>query len=297
MIFPKPLKRGDKILILSPASTINPSVVDAGAETLRKWGFIPVISEHCKEQVRHYSQTVETRAEDIINGYKDPSIKAIICSRGGYGLVHLLDLIPDELIRDNPKWVIGFSDISVWHAKSITAGVASLHAPMCKHLASWGGEDQSSQFLKSIITGTMPTYTLSTHKYNNAGVATGEIVGGNLAVLMGLVSTPNDIMHAGKILFIEDVGENIYRIERMLYTLKHSGVLANLAGLIVGKFTEYPNDNDFGTMYTMIHNLVKDYDYPIAFNFPVGHVDHNLPIIEGAKAKLIVTDDIVTLKF
>lgn len=297
MIYPEPLKKGDKILILSPASVIVPSVVDEGAEVLRKWGFEPVISQHCKDQIGRYAKTVESRTADIINGYKDPSIKAMMCSRGGYGLVHLLDNIPNEVIRENPKWVIGFSDISVWHAKSITAGVASLHAPMCKHLSVWGGEDQSSQFLKAILTGTYPTYTLPTYKYNQPGVAEGEIVGGNMAVLMGLVSTPNDIMLRDKILFIEDVGENIYRIERMFYTLRQNGVLANIKGLIVGKFTEYSADRDFGSMYSMIHEMVKDYDYPIAFNFPVGHVDHNLPIIEGAKAKLTVTDDIITLKF
>jgi len=298
MKIPDFLTAGDRIAIVTPASHINPDYVDGAFETIETLGFKPVLSKHCKGAYGYYSGSEEERTEDFLKALKDPKIKAILCSRGGYGTVHLVEQIPLEVIAKNPKWIIGFSDISILHAMANRAGVMSIHASMAKHLALHGSDNQCTRILFDALSGKLPEYTQKTHPYNRLGHTEGEIIGGNMAVLCGLLRTDIDIFKGGKILFIEDVGEAIYKIERMLYDLRLAGILPSIKGLIVGRFTDFDEPDANGdTMNSMIQRMVEPYDYPVAFNFPIGHIDDNIPIIEGATATFTVNSEGATLKF
>ena len=298
MIYPAPLKKGDKIAIVSPASHIRHEYVDAACRIIEQWGYKPVVGEHCKGATGTYSGTVEERLADLRAAFTDKSVKAILCSRGGYGVVQLLEALGTEILRDNPKWVIGFSDISAMHAAMLTAGVMSLHAPMTKQFATLGAKDECVKLLRGIIEGEKPEYCEPAHLFNRKGIAEGEIVGGNMAVLCGLQGSRYNILTADKILFIEDIGEAVYKVERMLYNLRLNGVLQGLRGLIVGRFTEYTNPDSNGeNMEQMVSRMVAPYGYPVAFDFPVGHIDRNLPIIEGAEVRLEVAAAATTLSF
>ena len=297
MIFPDALKKGDKIAILSPASSIDASLVDGACNVLCGWGFSPYVSAHCKGANGTYSGSVKERLNDVVEAFSDPSIRAVMCSRGGYGMVQLLEHIPVQLLKDNPKWVMGYSDITAWHATMVNAGIVSIHSAMCKHLCELGGDDICSGYIRDMLMGDMPEYTVAVHELNRQGKCNGMLVGGNMAVMCGLISTPFDLLKRDVVLFIEDISEPVYKIERMLYNLRLSGVLANIKGLIVGQFTEYKSDMNNESMYEMIYRMVSGYDYPVAFNFPVGHVDSNLPMLEGANVYFVVEDDAVRLSF
>ena len=223
-------------------------------------------------------------------------MRAVLCSRGGYGVVQMIEHFRDSMWNNDPKWLIGFSDISALHAVSVHAGVVSVHASMCKLLTEHP-DCQCSHTLHDILTGKLPDYEVAGDARNREGSVSGTVTGGNLAVLSGLISTPYDLLKKDHILFIEDISEAIYRIERMLYTLRLNGTLARTKALIVGQFTDYKPSVDHQCMYDMIEKMVADYDFPVAYNFPVGHVDYNLPILEGAQADLTVTKDKVRLTF
>lgn len=287
MIYPKNLKKGDKIAIVSPASKIDPALVDGACATLEAWGFRPVVGKHCKSASGSFSGTARQRLDDLSEAFSDPEVRAVLCSRGGYGVVHLLESLTEELLRRDPKWMIGFSDISALHAAAVRYGVASVHASMAKHLTEHP-DDECCHALRAILAGSMPDYSTGPDPHNRPGKAEGQIAGGNLAVLTGLVSTPFDLLTGDRILFIEDIDEAIYKVERMLYTLRLNGTLSRTRGLIVGQFTGYSPSDDHRHMYDMIEQMVEGYDFPVAYNFPVGHVDRNLPIVEGANARLTV---------
>ena len=296
MIFPDFLKCGDHVAIVSPASAVNPEYVDGACGVLSQWGYVPIQGRHCKGRKGYYSGTLEERLGDFREALLNPDIKAILCARGGYGTVHLIESLSVEEIRDNPKWIIGFSDISVLHALYNRAGLASIHASMAKHMTLHGIDDYCNKVLQKILQGQLPDYDIAPHELNRTGVAHGEIVGGNLAVLGGLVGTEIDIFRSGKILFVEDIGEPIYKVERLFYQLRLSGVLSRLKGLIVGRFTGYDEPNSSGeTMYGMIKRMVEPYEFPVAFDFSIGHIDENLPMVEGSQAILSVTENSVNL--
>ena len=297
IIFPSPLTKGDKIAIISPASHILPDYVDGACNAIAQMGFQPVVSTHCKGQCGGYSGTIEQRLADFLEALHNPEVKAILCSRGGYGVVHLLEYLSADDIAENAKWLIGFSDISALHAAMVASGVASIHASMAKHLTQFGVDDEATVALFNILQGKLPTYQTPSHPFNKPGTATGTLTGGNMAVLCGLLDTEFDLLSRGDILFIEDVGEEVYKIERMLYNLRLSGVLPMIKGLIVGRFTDYRNpDGNGDSMEQMAKRMVEPYDIPVAFDFPVGHVDENMPLIEGAQVTLTVADT-VTLQF
>lgn len=304
MIVPQSLKQGDRVAIVSPAGTVLPQRVDGAERALAKLGFVPVEGRHCRGSVRLtcgdsvFSGTIDERLEDLHSAFADDEVKAILCSRGGYGMIQLLEHLDFDLIARNPKWVIGFSDISALHAAMLHAGVMSLHAPMAKHLTEHGTEDRCSRYMIDVLTGKpLPDYRIDAHELNREGEAEATIAGGNLAVLSALTGTQFNIIKPGTILFIEDIGEEIYRVQRMLYALRLNGVLPSLAGLVVGQFTNYHKPTAGGCdMYAMISDMVAPYGYPVIFNFPVGHIDYNVPIVEGARAKIKVTSTEATLK-
>ncbi|MCI9608235.1 MAG: LD-carboxypeptidase [Muribaculaceae bacterium] len=295
LIIPQPLKQGDKVVFVSPAGNVKSEFVEKAAELLRERGWDVSIAPHALGKYGTYSGTDSERFADLSAALADPDIKAIFCSRGGYGVVHLLERLDLLPLRSNPKWLIGYSDISALHALLNRHDIASIHAPMAKHLSTFDAEDYYSQALFGILEGNMPEYTLEPHPLNRPGTVSGQLIGGNLAVLADLIATPFDIFEPGAILFIEDIAEPIYKTERILYQLKLSGALGRLGGLIVGQFTDYKPDTEGTTMESMIAEIVKDYSYPVAFNVPVGHVDENLPLVESAPVTLSVTPDSVVI--
>lgn len=290
VIVPDSLHQGDKVMILTPSSAVDASTIHHAAERLRRDGYEPVVAPHAYDRHGTFGGTDSSRFEDLRAAILDPEVKAIICARGGYGAVHILEALDTLPIAENPKWIIGFSDISALHALWNKHGVASVHGPMCAPIGRENrGEDVEA--MMNMLRGEPLDYTFGAHPLNRAGSAAAPLVGGNLAVLDGLVGTPFDIIGRGEVLFIEDVAEPVYKIERQLYRLKLSGALANLSGLIVGHFTDYRPDEDFTSMERMIADMVAEYDYPVAFGIPVGHASPNMPLVEGVEVSFSVADD------
>lgn len=292
---PAPLKDGDLIAIASPAGAVRDhSLVHEAASVLRNYGFAVEIAPHCLTRNGYYSGTKGERLSDLATLLARDEVKAILCSYGGYGSVHLLDDFA-PLIAKHPKWFIGMSDISALHAACLVSGIESLHAPQCRHIATHHN-DKATQQLISILKGERPCYHIAPHELNIKGEATGRLAGGNLSVIAALAGSRYDLFTDNNIIFIEDTGELPYRIERLMYQLKYSGALNRIGGLVVGQFTNAKEHCGFGgTTYELIHNIIKDYNIPACFNFPVGHCDNNLPLIEGAEVTLSVTDSDVVL--
>lgn len=293
---PAPLRHGDKIAIVSPAGITKPQNVYRALPFLEERGWEPYVCPNAFKRHGTYAGTPAQRYADLEQAFLDPDTRAILCSRGGYGVVHLLERLERLPLRDDPKWVIGYSDISALHALMATKGVASIHSPMAKHIADNHGADPDTRALFDILEGRGQRYSVDPHHFNRNGSAEGTLYGGNLAVLTGLLGTRFDLLRPNSILFIEDVSEPIYKIERMMYSLRLSGVLGRIKGLIVGRFTEYSPDPDNVTMEEMIRNCIEPVvNCPVAYNVPVGHVDHNLPLVEGARVRLDVGPDAVVI--
>lgn len=286
---PAPLQPGDTIAICSPAGPIDPKYVTNAAKVLEHQGWRVRIMPYALGKYGNYSGTDDQRLDDLRTALTDPEVRAIICSRGGYGVVHIIEQLDDIDLAADPKWIVGFSDISALHALATRKKINSVHASMTKQIAL-GPDDPDNAALFAILRGQHdPVSFASCAEFDRPGIATGRLIGGNVAVLADLIGTRFDVFEPGTILFIEDVAEPIYKIERILYQLRIAGILGNLNGLIVGQFTEYKPDNSYDTMNKMIADMVAPYKYPVAFNVPIGHVDHNIPVIENAKVTLKVT--------
>lgn len=306
MITPSTLREGDKVAIISPASVVNPEYIDQAAEYLLANGLEPVVMPHAKGPAYgSFAANPLHRIVDFLNVWTDPDIKAVLCSRGGYGATHLLSLVPYGLLSDFPKWLIGFSDISALHALSLYNGVASIHGPMAKDFRDdHEGGRTVVEFLK---TGVLPEYSFENKESdimpcNIPGEARGTLIGGNLAVLNGLAATPYDMlaraMEEDCVLFIEDIAEPIYKIERILYRLLMQGVFTKLKGLAVGQFTESSADRNYPSTERMIERFLQEKgikDIPVAYNLPVGHFPHNMPVIEGSQVRLSVSPEAAIL--
>lgn len=301
LITPAPLQPGDRIAILSPAGAPRPQDVYNAIEVLRAEGWDPYLTPHALGRSGTFSGTPEERLADLRGALTDSATRAIICTRGGYGAVHLLDSLDSLPFRDNAKWLVGFSDISALHALMHRHGIASIHGPMCKHIVAVDTTRADTtgiyaRALFGLLRGEPMDYRIGAHPLNRAGRAEGTLVGGNLAVLQGLIDTPYDMLRPGTILFIEDIAEPVYKVERILWQLRMSGVLERLAGLIVGDFTDYEPDVNHDSMESMIASMVAGYGYPVAFGVPVGHGGRNLPLVEGAGVEFTVGDDSVVLR-
>lgn len=295
MIIPRSLGPGAKIAIVSPSSIIKPQNVYNALPVLRDRGWEPVVSPHAFDRHGSFAGTADNRYSDLADALTDPGVDAILCSRGGYGAVHLLERLARLPLEETPKWLIGFSDISALHALLTSRGIASIHAPMAKALADHGADNADNRALLDFLAGEGLEYNLDPSPMNRPGDATGLLVGGNLSVISDLVGTPFDVIKPRRILFIEDVNEPIYKIERMLYQLRLSGVLADLAGLIVGKFSGCAPDADFASVNDIVADLTRDYNYPVAYDIPVGHVTHNIPLVCGAACSLSVGESSVEI--
>ena len=294
MIYPSPLKTNDKVVILSPSGKIEAQWVEGLKQVLEGHGLVVSVAEHTLCAAGRFAGSDEDRIADLQAAVSDPQVRAIFCSRGGYGLARIIDKIDFSPLRKDPKWVVGFSDITVLHNALSSVGVASIHGIMAKHITLHAaGLDN----LIAMLFGANVGYEVDSHEYNKVGEASGELIGGNLSVLYGLRGTPFDIEYQGKILFIEDLSERLYHIDRMMQNLRLGGVFEQIRGLVVGQFTDIDEDDSFaGGVYGVIVEAVKDYNIPVCFNFPAGHVENNQPLKIGAKYYLEVQKNKTILK-
>jgi muramoyltetrapeptide carboxypeptidase len=294
------LRKGDKVALLSPSYSTPDSNIKNTAAALKEWGFEPVIGKNVgKLDAGKYAGTAQERADDFIAALKDTSIKAILSNRGGYGTIQLVDLIDQKLVSDNPKWLIGFSDITTLHAMETKAGVMSIHGTMSSFIGKTRGTDDNSTLLRDLLKGTVPTYKVPKHKYNQTGKAEGILVGGNMATFVPLVGASDiDVFqNDGIILFMEEVGESLHNIDRMFNALELHGVMENVKGVVLGEFVDSGTDLNYETTEEMLSKYLKKYDIPVMCGFPAGHDDVNVPIVMGAKVKMDVKDDGATLSF
>ncbi len=293
------LKLNDRAVIVSPSGNVSPAYVNKAKDILEEWGLIVSISENALRETGRFSGFVEQRLSDLQAAMDNPDVKLIFCSRGGYGAVHLLDRLNFTAIKDNPKWLIGFSDITALHTALQSNGIMSIHGPMAKHFSDEGAANLSVLYTKAAVSGKDLNYTIPVEYpfLNRLGKATGILFGGNLSVYTSLLGSNYIKIPRNGILFLEDIGEEPYRIDRMIYQLKIAGVFNKIKGLIIGQFTEYEEDNRmYGTLYDSILFAVKEFDFPVCFGFPVGHTRINLPIVMGGKATLTIKKDTVLLK-
>lgn len=285
MIQPPYLKAGDKIAITCPAKTLRAPLTQT-IDLLQSWGLEVVLGETVDASFHQFSGTDELRAKDMQGFINNPEIKAIIAARGGYGCLRIVDAIDFTPLLTQPKWLIGFSDITVFHMQLQSMGIQSIHGQMPSTIPD--STDKGLESLRKALFGESVQYDFSGSVNNIPGYAEGILVGGNLSLLVALLNSTSDIDYTNKILFIEDIGEYLYAIDRLIRTLDRAGKLAKLLGLVVGGFTDLKdNEIPFGfTAEEIIYEVVKKYDYPVAFNFPAGHVKDNCALVMGAKIKM-----------
>lgn len=295
-IIPPFLKPGDLIGVCAPARKVSPEEMKEGVAWLNQKGFVLKESERLYNSQNQFSGSDEERAIDLQALINDPEVKAIIFARGGYGCVRIIDQIDFSALEKHPKWLIGFSDTTVIHSHlNIHHSVCTLHAPMMINLMKDKRSEDAANKIIDIITGKNIRYTENkASTFNREGVCEGELVGGNLSLLFALAGTPSDITTNNKILFIEDLDEYLYHIDRMMMQLKRSGKLKNLKGLIVGGMSDMrDNAIPFGkSAVEIISEAVAEYNYPVCFDFPSGHIDRNLPLVFGATVKLVVGEKV-----
>jgi muramoyltetrapeptide carboxypeptidase len=289
---PPYLEKGDAIGIVCPSGYMP---VEKASECIRvlneEWGFLTKVGKSLGNQFNYFSGTDEERLSDFQQMLDDDSVKAILCARGGYGLSRIIDRINFKKFKKQPKWIVGYSDVTVLHSHLYSNYyIASIHGPMAAAFNNAGYISRFVQSLRYALEGKKLKYACEPHEFNKKGEAIGELIGGNLSLLTHLIGTDSDSKTRGRILFLEDVGEYLYNIDRMMYQLKRSGKLSKLAGLIIGGFTENKDtDRPFGqTPYEIIHDVVKEYDYPVCFGFPVSHGNENYALKMGAGYKLKV---------
>jgi len=295
MTTPQYLNKGDKFAIIAPAGKISKEKVETAINILQGWGLEIVLGANLFNDHYQYAATDKERLADLQQALDDHSVKAILFARGGYGVIRILDQIDFSDFRQNPKWLIGFSDITIFHSHiHKNFKIETIHATMAAGLT----DPSSAESLRKALFGKPLKYEFETNPFSRNGKAKGILIGGNLAILCGLIGTISDADTKGKILFIEDVGEYLYRLDRMMWHLKRAGKLRHMKGLIVGGMTDMKdNETPFGkTAYEIVAEAVNEYDYPVCFGFPAGHQEENRALIFGRQAKLIV-DGTSTLNF
>lgn len=298
IITPPFLQPGDKIGLVCTARKINTEELDFALEKLKEWKLEPVIGSSVGKELHQFAGEDKERTKDFQRMMDDDSIKAILCARGGYGTVRILDRLNFTPFKRNPKWLIGYSDITALHAHIHTQfNIETLHATMPLNFKT--NTAASLETLRDALFGKKLKYELLPHELNIDGEGTGQLIGGNLSVLYSICGSRSDIDTRGKILFLEDLDEYLYHIDRMMMQLKRSNKLRNLAGMIVGGFTKMKdNEIPYGqNALEIISSHVKDYNFPVAFDFPAGHIEDNRALIIGRMSSLDVNSSGVALKF
>ncbi|WMN07570.1 LD-carboxypeptidase [Marivirga arenosa] len=288
-ISPPFLKEGDLILVLSPSGVVDKKKVENGIEILKEKGFKIEISKNTFNAYFKFGSSHENRLSDLQNALDHPEAKAIYCARGGFGITHILDDLDWTKFKENPKWIIGFSDITALLNVTYKKGFASLHASVLQGLSKLDSQYQTSIF--DCLKGKVDKMEAKS-KFNKNGEGTGSLIGGNLSLLVNQIGTRSELDYRGQILFIEEVAEPLYHIDRMFLQLKRANKLKDLAGLVVGQFTNLIEDKSiYGqSLEEIILAHCKEYDFPIGFNFPFGHGEDNHSIVHGAKVNMKVRD-------
>jgi muramoyltetrapeptide carboxypeptidase len=295
MIQPPFLQPGDTIYITAPAKAIEESVVLEAKKTLETWGLNVRVAPHCLGRAAYFSGTDAERLADFQHGLDDPSIKAILCARGGYGCVRIVEELDWTAFQQNPKWIVGFSDVTVFHQKINQLGVESIHGIM--PLGFTEGSMEAKETLHKALFGESIILEASPVKENCMGTAKGSLIGGNMTIIYSLIGTELSYTFKNKILFIEDIGEHIYKVDRMLHAFKLAGIFNQISGLILGGFTEMEDtDVPFGkTIEELISEQVVNLGIPVAFNVPIGHIPDNQAVVVGRTVTLTVNQTKSTL--
>ena len=304
--FPKSLKKGDKIAIISPAGSVEETQLEKTLPLIKSKGYEPILGENLYTKFQNgysYAGTEKQRIKDINWALNDPDISAIWASRGGYGCQHLIEHLDLKEFKKNPKWYIGYSDNTVIQSYLLKKGFASIHGQTIK-TSSFGVTEESYDLTFDILKGKCPNYKIESTENNRVGEASGTLVGGNLALIYALLGTKYSFDFQDKILFIEDIGENFYAMDRMIMSLELAGVFKKIKGLIVGGMTNMGKEGENKSyeesfdpfVNQQIANRVSNYDFPTVFNFPNGHIFDNRPLIIGSEITMKVGKD-VKIKF
>jgi muramoyltetrapeptide carboxypeptidase len=293
LIKPEQLKSGDTISILAPSGVLNnfDNKITKAIDIFKSWGLNVVLGNHIYDKNGHFAGTDKNREKDFQKALDNKNIKAIWCARGGYGAVRIIDKLNFDNYLKNPKWIIGFSDITVIHNKLNFLNSESIHAMMITGFEDIGQNNDSLSKLKNVLFGDSLSYSITSNKNNKTGKSEGIIVGGNLTLIQSTIGSKTELKMKDKILFIEEIGEYAYHIDRMLYSLKRAGYFENCKGLIVGQISDVKkNTTDFGrSINELILDVLDEYNFPILFDFPAGHEKTNFPIILGRKVILEVS--------
>ncbi|MBB3970062.1 S66 peptidase family protein [Mucilaginibacter phyllosphaerae] len=291
------LKKGDKVAITCPAKKLPIAMTDA-VDLLTNWGLEVVLGDTVNASYHQFAGDDAFRAKDMQRFIDDDSIKAIFAARGGYGTIRMVDLVDFAKLATHPKWLVGFSDITLLHAHIINNySLPCIHGQMPLNIPD--ATSYSLETLRKALFGEELKYLIEPNPVNRIGNSGGVLIGGNLSLLLAIINSVSDMDYSGKILFIEDVGEYLYAVDRMLRALKRAGKLKNLAGLIVGGFTDLKdNDIPFGqTLPQIVMDVVAGYDYPVCFDFPAGHVANNCSLVLGKPLNLMVKTEGVELNY
>ncbi len=297
MISPPLLKKGDKIGIVAPAGAIQMENLRPSLDILHSWGLEIELGANLNKAFHQFSGRDDQRSEDLQHMLDEKSIKAILCARGGYGTLRIIDQLNFNAFSKNPKWIIGFSDITVLHSHiQKNFGIQTLHAPMALQFAQ--NAEATESIRKALFHGQY-SFEIVPHPLNRLGSASAEVTGGNLSLLYALQGSASDADTKDKFLFIEDLGEQLYHLDRMMVSLRRAGKLAPVAGLIVGGMSDMKEGSiPFGkTFEEIILDAVSQYNYPVCFNFPAGHINKNLALALGLKARLDVLEKEVSLNY
>jgi muramoyltetrapeptide carboxypeptidase len=289
-IMPQHLKKGDTVAIVATARKIDASTLQSGIKLLESWGLNVILGKTIGKEQNQLAGADWQRATDFQELLDNPSVKAIWAAKGGYGTVRIVDRIDFSKFKENPKWIIGFSDVTVLHSHINQMGFETLHAMMA--ISAPSATTAAKESLRKALFGEQLSYTISHHAFNKLGQAQGALVGGNLSVLYSIQGSVSEVDLTNKILFLEDLDEYLYHIDRMMTNLKRNGSLKKLKGIIIGGMTSM-NDNDIPwgkNALEIIQDIVKDLDIPVAYNFPAGHIKDNRALIFGANITLEVTE-------
>ena len=298
MTTPPYLQKGDTIGIVCPSGFMAADKAANCIETLKKWGYKVKVGSTLGNQFNYFSGTDEERLADLQAMMDDSTVKAILCGRGGYGLSRIIDQINFKTFVKQPKWIVGYSDITLLHLHVLSRyRIATIHSPMAAAFNDGQYKNKYVQSLKKLLAGGKAAYTSKAHVLNRMGKASGKLVGGNLSLLCHTCGTPSEPKTDGRILFLEDVGEYIYNIDRMFYQLERAGKFDKIAGLIIGGFTDMKDTTTpFGkNVLEAINDVVKEFAFPVCFQFPVGHTDENYALKIGVEYELNVGSGGVTL--
>ena len=300
MIVPEHIKRGSKIRIVSPAGKVVEKHILPAVEWLIKQGYTVELGKHVFAQHFQFAGTDQQRLADVQNALDDPKTDAIICARGGYGTVRIINKLDFTKFLKKPKWLVGFSDITILHACLNNIGISTIHGVMPRYFFNENGQASENLLsLMNLLTGKGTNYSISFSVHNREGECHAELVGGNLSIVTSLQGTKYELDTRNKILFLEDIDEFLYHTDRMIHQLKLAGKLDNLAGLILGDFTDMKdNESPFGkSVHEIIREAVQDFNYPVCFGFPAGHDKKNLALPFGEKCQLIVSSTQTSLNF